>query len=1050
MNKKLQEIGEIGKGMLSQSKFYMGYSRWDDANNRYESWEESVARVMHMHREKYKDKLNPELEELITFAQKAYEEKLILGAQRALQFGGEQLFKHEARMYNCLKDTTKFVTSAGVKDFTSFNDCDTLKVLTHAGNWKNAVVRQHGVQQLFKIEFIKSGSKPHVVEATANHRWILKDGTETTNLKIGDIIYKPENTFGEFNYDKATPQEKLYWCYGMVYGDGTKVKSNGEYKYSLIRLCGGDKQFAGRFEEMNFKTSTSDSLTGDFIAYTGTYLKTAPNPEIDSPELIRAFCAGYLQADGEKNSNQSGTQYLTIQSSEQDHIDFIRKCFPIAGVWIISETDLTGQTTNFGTRPYTISFRISDSMGSKYNQGWVVKDITPSTEEVVWCLEVEDDHSFVLPNGIVTGNCTVSHVDRPRFFQEAMYMLLCGCGVGFSVQTHHIEKLPLLKKRSEKKSKVFTVPDSIEGWADAFGVLLASYFDTEGDFKEYKGCQVHFDFSKVRPKGAMISGGFKAPGPDGLRQSLQKCEELLDALFEGGEQFVKLPSIAAYDFVMHMSDAVLSGGVRRSATICMFSKDDKDMLNAKTGDWFITNPQRGRSNNSVMLLRDDVTRDEWAEIMKSVRQVGEPGFIFTDNLEFCYNPCVEIGMLPTSEKGESGFQVCNLTETNGGKCTDKESLLRASKASAILGTLQAGYTNFKYLTDASKDIIEREALIGVSITGWMNNPDVLFNEDNMKEAAEEVKKWNKVVAGLIGINPAARCTAVKPSGNASVLLGTASGIHGEHSPLYFRNVQMNDQDDVLALIQKTNPEMIEDSVWSSTGTDKVVSFPVVSKEGSIYKHDLLGVKQLEYVKAAQQVWIEYGTNLDLCVDKNLRHNVSNTITVDDWDEVEEYIYNNREWFAGISLLSSMGDKAYPQAPFTEVFTSEQILKKYGDASLLASGLIIDALHAFNNNLWVACDTVNGWGEKLDETKKEDLLKRDWVRRANKFSTNYFNSDVLEMTNCLKDCFNLHKWCTISNGLQKVDFSNELQKKSFVEVDTLAGAACAGGACEVGF
>ena len=159
-----------------------------------------------------------------------------------------------------------------------------------------AIIEEHDVQQLFKIEFIKSGSTPHVVEATANHRWILKDGTETTNLKIGDIIYKPENTFGEFNYDKATPQEKLYWCYGMVYGDGTKVKSNGEYKYSLIRLCGGDKQFAGRFEEMNFKTSTSDSLTGDFIAYTGTYLKTAPNPEIDSPELIRAFCAGYLQA----------------------------------------------------------------------------------------------------------------------------------------------------------------------------------------------------------------------------------------------------------------------------------------------------------------------------------------------------------------------------------------------------------------------------------------------------------------------------------------------------------------------------------------------------------------------------------------------------------------------------------------------------------------------------------------------------------------------------------------------------------------------------------
>lgn len=638
MNSKLQEIGDIGKGMLSQSKFYMGYSRWDDAKDRYETWEESVARVMQMHREKYKDKLNPELEELINYAQKAYEEQLILGAQRALQFGGEQLFKHESRMYNCLKNTTKFVTSAGVKDFTSFKDGDSLKVLTHTGSWKNATVRSYGVQSLSKIEFVKGASKSHFIEATSNHRWILKDGSETTNLSVGDMLYKPKDTFGEFDYENATPQEKLYWCYGLVYGDGTKVKANGEYKYSLIRLCGKDKQFADRFEEMNFKTSTSQSLNGDFIAYTGTYLKTAPDPEIDSPELIRAFCAGYLQADGGKNSNRSGTQYLTIQSSEQDHIDFIRKCFPIAGIWIISETELTGQTTNFGVRPYTVSFRLSDSMGSKYNQGWVVKSIEPSTQEVVWCLEVEDDHSFVLPNGMVTGNCTVSHVDRPRFFQEAMYMLLCGCGVGFSVQTHHIAKLPQLKKRSEKKSKVFVIPDSIEGWADSFGVLLASYFDTEGDFKEYKGCQVHFDYSKIRPKGAMISGGFKAPGPDGLRQSLQKCEALLEALFEDGSQFVKMPSIAAYDFVMHMSDAVLSGGVRRSATICLFSKDDKEMLNAKTGDWFITNPQRGRSNNSVMLLRDEVTREEWREIMKSVRQVGEPGFIFTDNLEFCYNP----------------------------------------------------------------------------------------------------------------------------------------------------------------------------------------------------------------------------------------------------------------------------------------------------------------------------------------------------------------------------------------------------------------------------
>lgn len=405
-------------------------------------------------------------------------------------------------------------------------------------------------------------------------------------------------------------------------------------------------------------------------------------------------------------------------------------------------------------------------------------------------------------------------------------------------------------------------------------------------------------------------------------------------------------------------------------------------------------------------------------------------------------------MLAKDDNGESGVQGCNLSEIDGAKCNTREDFLQACKAASIIGTLQAGYTNFKYLGESTKRIFEREALIGVGITGWMNNPEILFNEQNMKEGAEEVKKWNKTVAKLIGINPAARTTVVKPSGNASVLLGCASGIHGEHSPMYFRNVQMNDQDDVLGLLQQINPNMVEDSVWSNTGTDKVVSFPVVTKQGSIYKQDLMGVKQLDFVKKAQQAWIEHGTNLDLCVDERLRHNVSNTITVDDWDEVEEYLYQNRKWFAGVSLLSSMGDRAYPQAPFTEVFTAEQILTKYGEASMLASGLIVDGLSAFNQNLWKACDTVNGWGDSLDPSSKEHLLKRDWVRRSKNFANNYFQGNILEMTNCLKDCYNLHKWMTIQRTMKPISFEKELTEKSFVDADTLAGASCAGGACEV--
>ncbi len=645
-------------------------------------------------------------------------------------------------------------------------------------------------------------------------------------------------------------------------------------------------------------------------------------------------------------------------------------------------------------------------------------------------------------------NCSSSYVDRPRFFQEAMYLLLCGCGVGFSVQRHHAAKLPNITKPNPLDSKVYVVEDSIEGWSDAIGVLLSSYFVGGGEFPEYAGKTVHFDFSKIRPRGAYISGGFKAPGPDGLTRSLEKCRELLSRETKDGE--VTMRPIVAYDFVMHSADAVLSGGIRRAATICIFSKDDDEMLNAKTGNWFIDNPQRGRSNNSALLIRDILTREEWTDIMKSVKDFGEPGFLFAAFLELLFNPCAEIGMMAYTEDGRSGFQKCNLTEISGAACKDRETLMIAARAGAILGTLQAGYTNFTYLSPASREITEREALLGVSITGWMTNPDVLFNEDNMRDAAHLVRDVNKYIAALINIRQAARCCTVKPSGNASVLLGCGSGIHGEHAPRYFRNVQMNTHDAVTQLITKTNPKMVEVSAWSQNQTDVVVSFPIIAQEGSIFKKDLLGVKQLEYVKRAQQVWVEEGTNVELCVHPALRHNVSNTITVDNWDEVEDYIYENREHFAGISLLSAAGDRAYVQAPFTEVFTAEQLLDMYGVASLFASGLVVDGCHAFNNNLWKACDTALGLGVRLDDEDSEHLLMRDWVRRAKKFAKTYFDGDLQKMSFCLKDVHNLHKWESITRNLKPIDFSTELDQQVYTEVDTMGAQGCAGGVCEVTF
>lgn len=234
-------------------------------------------------------------------------------------------------------------------------------------------------------------------------------------------------------------------------------------------------------------------------------------------------------------------------------------------------------------------------------------------------------------------NCTSSYADRPEFFGEVFYILLCGAGAGFSVQTHHVAKLPNIIER-KKQAKVYEVEDSIEGWAYALSVLVSSYFEGGGTHVDYEGRKVYFDLSGIRPKGSMISGGFKAPGPEPLRRSLDKIEHLIQGRVLKGEK--RLRPIDVYDIVMHASDAVLAGGVRRSATICLFSPDDQEMIEAKTGNWFVDNPQRGRSNNSAVIVRDEVTREQFSKFMESIRQYGEPGFYFVNSKEHTTNPCV--------------------------------------------------------------------------------------------------------------------------------------------------------------------------------------------------------------------------------------------------------------------------------------------------------------------------------------------------------------------------------------------------------------------------
>ena len=644
-------------------------------------------------------------------------------------------------------------------------------------------------------------------------------------------------------------------------------------------------------------------------------------------------------------------------------------------------------------------------------------------------------------------NCTSTYADRAEFFGEIFYMLLCGAGAGFSVQTHHVKKLPKIQVRN-KQPKTHVVEDSIEGCSTAVDVLMSSYFVSKSKYPDYEGRRIYFDLTHIRPKGAKISGGFKAPGPDGLRLALDKIEHLLQDIVLNNTNPTALQPINVYDICMHAADAVLSGGVRRSATICLFSPDDEAMMTAKTGNWFVDNPQRGRSNNSAVIVRDSTTKEQFSHIMESVKEFGEPGFVFVESTEHTTNPCVEIGMFPQI-KGKSGWQGCNLTEINGGMCHTPEDFYKACRAASILGTLQAGYTDFKFLNKVSKDIFAREALIGCSITGWMNNPEVLFDKKILQKGAKIVKEVNREVAALLGINPAARTTCVKPSGNASVLLQTASGIHAEHSNMYIRNVQMTKDSEVTQAIQRANPYMVEDSVWSATGSDVVVSFPIVPKKGSYVKEDLVGVDHLEKVKLVQEHWVNAGTNEELCADKGVRHNVSNTILVDDWHKVEEYVFKNRHSFAGISFLSMMGDKDFNQAPNTSVITAKEMVKNYGTSAIFASGLVVDGLSAFDN-LWSACATAQGYGDDLTLDNSVNSIKRDWIRRFNNFAVNYLDGDMKKAEYCLKDSHLLHKWEKINKNFQHIEWETDLTEKKYTDVDTMGAIACAGGACEIDF
>jgi ribonucleoside-diphosphate reductase alpha chain len=495
-------------------------------------------------------------------------------------------------------------------------------------------------------------------------------------------------------------------------------------------------------------------------------------------------------------------------------------------------------------------------------------------------------------------NCSFLPINDWRAFSEIMFLLLSGCGVGYSVQTHHVEQLPEITIPT--KSKRYLVGDSIEGWADAVKMLCKAYFNNAP--------LPLFDFRDIRPKGAqLVTVGGKAPGAEPLKE----CLFNLQKIFERKQNGEKLTSVEVHDMACHIADAVLSGGIRRAALIALFDLDDEEMLTCKFGNWWEENPQRGRANNSAVVMRHAITEDEFFKLWKKIELSGsgEPGIYFSNDKDWGTNPCCEIALKP--------FQFCNLCEINVSDVVDQDDLNARVKAAAFIGTLQASYTNFHYLRDVWKKTTEKDALLGVGMTGIGSGAVLKLD---LKQAAQLAKETNDIVANLININKAARVTTVKPSGTSSLVLGSSSGIHSWHDKFYIRRIRVGKNEAIYSYLVIHHPELLEDDFFKPT-IQAIISIPQKAPEGAIIRSEETALDLLERVKRFNVEWVKKGHRKGANTN-----NVSATVSIrnEEWKKVGEWMWNNKNTFNGLSVLP-FSEHTYTQAPF-ETITEEQFNK----------------------------------------------------------------------------------------------------------------------------
>lgn len=1073
---------------VSDYVFVSKYAR--TVNGKKESWKEAVGRVMLMHYDKlYDQALNKEqFNELFNYAWDFYNQKKILGAQRALQYGGEQIMKHNSRLYNC--------------SYSYIDRIDFFKELMYlllSGAGVGYSVQKCHVDLLPKLKGVDNSSVD---------TYVIPDSIEGWSEAIHKLILSYYNHLPKVEFDYSLIRAEGSFISGGFKAPGAEPLKKAINKIDSI-LCGINNRKLTPFELHRISCIIADAVISGGVRRSAMICLF----DIDNEEMLKCKSSGdwFYNYPELCRANNSVVVTPDINYEEYSKIFDYVKNFGEPGIVFLKNKDYLvnpcipawGKLLTPDGLKELKDINIGDVIWSK--EGWT-KVINK------WSTGVKDVYRYRTNSSVFYGtnnhqivqNGKKIEVDKAEFIDSITGYYDESCH--FNIQDV-MDGLVLGDGSYHKASNKISLNIGMND-GDYFHSEVSSLIVGKNKIGKYtfdvittlSSNEVGYTYERRIPSRffgnknktiGILRGLYSANGSIVKNRITYKTTS--KGLVEDIQLLLSSIGIKSYYTINKKHLTTFNNGVyecKESYDINITEDRDKffniiGFIQKYKCDKYNPDVKKGNYQKAFKIIeKDKISTEEVFDITVDNKShtFWYGGCDVSNCCEVCGKPKIEVDGVT-----KSGFGFCNLIEINGGLIQTEDDLYAACKAAAILGTFQATYTDFKVLSDTSKKIADRDSLIGVGITGMFSNPKILFNADIQKKAAEIVKEWNKTTAKLLNINPAARTTVVKPSGNSSQLLGVSSGISPYHFRKYIRHIQASHTEQAVNEILKINPVMVEKSFWNPD-KEYVVSFPVTIEDTGICRNDLSTLEFLDYIKLTQQNWIEYGTNYDSEAQKenpDIRMNVSNTVSVKDgeWDMVRDYLWDNRDAFCGVSLLPHTGDLDYPQSPYTSYLDEKELVETYGSGAILSSGLIVDGLDLFGT-IWVACDTALGKNNKLLQCTNDDISeyiknnikdnkflvningisisdinvvidylkaqcdKRNyWVNRFNKFAKNYFGGDKQKCANCLKHVDIFHKWQKLKN-IKSIIWKDVEWEEEVKNAGSDVAAACHGGACEL--